>query len=57
MNEDVNNKRTAIESQWIPGVNRLGSYGKWAFGQFEEIFSIEQDFENFIGKFFEEDQK
>ena len=57
VNEDVNNKRTAIESQWIPGVNRLGSYGKWAFGQFEEIFSIEQDFENFIGKFFEEDQK
>ena len=57
VNEDVNNKRTAIEGQWIPGVNRLGSYGKWAFGQFESVFSMEQDFEQFIDKFFSEEQK
>ncbi|MCR5752621.1 MAG: DEAD/DEAH box helicase family protein [Kiritimatiellae bacterium] len=57
VNENVNNKRTAMESQWIPGVNRLGSYGRWAFGQFQEVFSMEQDFENFIDKFFEEEGK
>ena len=57
VNEDVNNKRTAIEGQWIPGVNRLGSYGKWAFGQFESAFSMKQDFENFISQFLTEEGK
>ena len=57
VNEDVNNKRTAIEGQWIPGVNRLGSYGKWAFGQFESVFSLKQDFENFISQFLTEEVK
>lgn len=57
VNEDVNNKRTAIERQWVPGVNRLGSYGRWAFGQFESAFSMEQDFENFVDRFFTEEYK
>ena len=57
VNEDVNNKRTAIEGRWIPGVNRLGSYGKWAFGQFESAFSMKEDFDKFIDRFFTEEGK
>ena len=57
VNEDVNNKRTAVEGKWVPGVNRLGSYGKWAFGQFESVFTMEEDFEKFIDKFFAEESK
>ena len=32
-------------SSWVPGVNYLGCYGRWAFSEFTEIYRIESDFE------------
>ena len=29
----------------MPGVNNLGSYGRWAFAEFTEVYQIESDFE------------
>ena len=29
---------------WIPGVNNLGTYGRWAFAEFTEVYQIESDF-------------
>jgi type III restriction enzyme len=29
----------------VPGVNSLGSYGRWAIAEFTEIYQIETDFE------------
>jgi type III restriction enzyme len=29
----------------VPGVNHLGTYGRWAFAEFTEIYQIESDFE------------
>jgi type III restriction enzyme len=42
--EDAKNKKTAIETYWIPGVNNLGHYGRWAFAEFTEVYQIESDF-------------
>jgi type III restriction enzyme len=34
-----------MESYWIPGVNNLKTYGRWAFAEFTEVYQIETDFE------------
>ena len=43
--EDAKEKKTAMETYWIPGVNNLGHYGRWAFAEFTEVYRIETDFE------------
>jgi type III restriction enzyme len=30
---------------WLPGVNNLGQYGRWASAEFTEVYQIESDFE------------
>jgi type III restriction enzyme len=42
--EDAKEKKTAMETYWIPGVNHLGAYGRWAFAEFTEVYQIEADF-------------
>ena len=34
-----------METYWVPGVNRHGSYGRWAFAEFKDVYEIESDFE------------
>jgi type III restriction enzyme len=29
----------------VPGVNHLGTHGRWAFAEFTEVYKIEADFE------------
>ena len=33
-----------MDTYWVPGVNHLGSYGRWAFAEFTEVFQIQADF-------------
>ena len=33
-----------MDTYWVPGVNHLGSYGRWAFAEFREMYEIEADF-------------
>jgi type III restriction enzyme len=42
--EDAKEKKSTMETYWIPGVNRLGSFGRWAFSEFTEIYQMESDF-------------
>jgi len=42
--EDAKEKN-AMETYRVPGVNNLGTYGRWAFAEFTEVFRIEADFE------------
>lgn len=37
-----------METQWIPGVNALKTYGRWKFAEFTEVFEIESEFANLI---------
>jgi type III restriction enzyme len=43
--EDAKEKKSTMETYWVPGVNHLGRYGRWAFAEFTEVFQIESDFE------------
>ncbi|CAL1125400.1 unnamed protein product [Cladocopium goreaui] len=43
--EDVKDKHNTMDSYWIPGVNRLESFGRWAFVELADVFEMETDFE------------
>lgn len=43
--EDAKEKKSAMENYWVPGVNNLGTFGRWAFAEFTEVYRIEADFE------------
>ena len=42
--EDAKDKKSTMDTYWIPGVNNLKTYGRWAFAEFTEIYRIETDF-------------
>jgi len=42
--EDAKDKKSTMETYWVPGVNQLGSYGRWAFQELTEVYRIESDF-------------
>lgn len=43
--EDAKEKKATMETYWIPGVNNLKTYGRWAFAEFCEVYQIQADFE------------
>ena len=43
--EDAKDKKTTMETYWVPGVNRHGNYGRWDFAEFTDVYEIESDFE------------
>jgi len=43
--EDAKDKRNTMETYWVPGVNNLGRYGRWAFAELREVYRMEADFE------------
>lgn len=43
--EDAIEKKTTMDTYWVPGVNRLKSFGRWAFVEFTDVFEMESDFE------------
>jgi len=42
--EDAKEKKSTMDTYWVPGVNHLGTYGRWAFVEFTEVYQIESDF-------------
>ncbi len=42
--EDAKEKKSTMDTYWVPGVNHLGAYGRWAFAEFTEVYQIEADF-------------
>ncbi|MEN6371845.1 MAG: DEAD/DEAH box helicase family protein [Armatimonadota bacterium] len=43
--EDAKEKKTTMETYWVPGVNNLGTYGRWTFAEFTQVYEIESNFE------------
>ena len=41
--EDAKDKKSTMETYWIPGVNHLGKYGRWAFAEFTDVYMFEQN--------------
>ncbi len=42
--EDAKDKKSTMDTYWIPGVNHVGSFGRWAFAEFTDVFEIESGF-------------
>jgi type III restriction enzyme len=41
--DDVAQKSAAVQQQWVPGVNNLGSFGRWAFVELNQQYAMEAD--------------
>jgi type III restriction enzyme len=46
--EDAVAKAETMATQWVPGVNALGTYGCWAFAEFRSAHDLERDFNQLI---------
>ncbi len=46
--EDAKDKANTTRAYWVPGVNNLGKFGRWAFAEFTEVFEIESEFDQLI---------
>lgn len=42
--EDAKQKAATMKTYWVPGVNHLGTFGRWAFAEFCDVYEIEPDF-------------
>ena len=43
--EDAKDKKKTMDAYWIPGVNHLGSFGRWAFAELTDVHTMQADFE------------
>jgi len=50
--EDAKEKKATMDTYWVPGVNNLGSYGRWAFAEFCDVYEIQADFEDRVEEHF-----
>ena len=48
--ENVKLKSETMRTQWVPGVNNLGSFGRWAFEEFNDVFEMDKEFKALIDK-------
>jgi type III restriction enzyme len=48
--EDAKEKANTMRNYWIPGVNYLGRYGRWAFAEFRAVFEIESEFNRVVAE-------
>lgn len=51
--EDAKDKKLTMETYWVPGVNNLSAYGRWAFVEFVDVYQMQHDFEKKIAAEFE----
>ncbi len=42
--EDAKEKKSTMDTYWIPGVNHLGTHGRWAFAEFGDVYEMQEDF-------------
>lgn len=49
--EDAKEKKATMETYWVPGVNYLGVYGRWAFVELTDVFDIASEFNQLVNIF------
>lgn len=42
--EDAKEKKSTMDTYWVPGVNHLKSHGRWAFVEFCDVWQMQDDF-------------
>ncbi|RCK28747.1 restriction endonuclease [Thalassospira xiamenensis] len=53
-NENVKLKSETMRLKWIRGVNNLGTYGRWGFIEFGDVYEMQKDFEALIDRAIED---
>ena len=53
--EDAKVKKATMETYWVPGVNALGTFGRWAFAEFTDVYEIESEFDALVSSYLPED--
>ena len=48
--EDAKEKKATMDTYWVPGVNHLGTYGRWAFAELTDAYLIGSDFEKRVNE-------
>ena len=38
-------RKSTMDTYWVPGVNHLGTFGRWAFAEFTDVYEINAEFE------------
>ncbi|AGA92077.1 Type III restriction enzyme, res subunit [Thioflavicoccus mobilis 8321] len=51
--EDAKEKKSTMDTYWVPGVNNLGTFGRWAFAEFTDVFQMQADFAEKVAEAFE----
>ena len=51
--ENAKEKANTMGAYWLPGVNNLGTYGRWAFAEFTAVYAIDGIFNELIAQFCE----
>ncbi|MCL6107065.1 MAG: DEAD/DEAH box helicase family protein [Actinobacteria bacterium] len=46
--EDAKDKKSTMDTYWVPGVNNLKTYGRWDFAEFTDVFEIEAEFDKLV---------
>jgi type III restriction enzyme len=42
--EDAKDKKAAMQTRWLPGVNNARQFGRWAFAEFTDVYAMQKDF-------------
>ncbi|MGE3296796.1 MAG: BPTD_3080 family restriction endonuclease [Porticoccaceae bacterium] len=42
--EDAKEKKSTMDTYWVPGVNHLKTHGRWAFAEFTDVWQMQVDF-------------
>jgi type III restriction enzyme len=43
--EDAKEKKSTMETYWVPAINHANKHGRWAFVEFTSVFEMADDFE------------
>ena len=49
--EDAKEKANTLRAYWVPGVNNLKKFGRWAAAEFTAVYEIESEFNKLIAAF------
>ena len=46
--EDAKDKANTMRAYWVPGVNNLEKFGRWAFAEFTAVYEMEAEFDKLL---------
>lgn len=49
--ENAKEKANTMRAYWVPGVNNLGKFGRWAFAEFTAVYEMDAGFRALVDQF------